>query len=226
VTDPWPTLEANVVGTINLLEASVRESVDRFIFASSNAAVGEQVPPINEKMLPRPVSPYGASKLAGEAYCTAFHGSRGLDTVILRFANVYGPYSDHKTSVVAKLIRQMLNGQPLTVYGDGSQTRDFIHVSDVVEGISRALDCEVAGETFQIGTGTETSVIELLEALEQVSGRKPAIHWLPLPAGEIRRNYSSIDHARARLGFEPKFDLMSGLADTMRWLSRVANSTP
>lgn len=223
VTDPRPTFEVNVGGTLTLLQAAVHAGARRFIFASSNAAIGDQEPPLDEGKVPRPISPYGASKLAAEAYCLAHHGAYGLGTVVLRFSNVYGPWSQHKTSVVSKFIRRMLAGEPITVYGDGQQTRDFIYVADVVQAIIAALTGDVAGGVFQIGTGRETSVCELIELIAAVAQRQPKLEWVAQPAGEIRRNYVSIDRARSLLGFTPARDLEHGLRETFEWLRSRAD---
>ena len=138
VQDPVKDMESNVQGTLNMLEAARKHSVNSFIFASSSAPVGETEPPVHEEIAPHPVSPYGASKLAGEGYCSAYYRTFGVKTVALRFGNVYGPGSTHKTSVVAKFIRQALNGESCVIYGDGSQTRDFIYIHDLVEAILKA----------------------------------------------------------------------------------------
>jgi len=118
--------------------------VNKFIFASSNAAVGEQNPPITENAIPVPLSPYGASKLACEAFCFAFSGSYGLQTISLRFANAYGPRSNHKESVVAKFFRKVLKNEPITIYGDGHQTRDLIYVDDICHAILLAIENDSA----------------------------------------------------------------------------------
>jgi nucleoside-diphosphate-sugar epimerase len=122
-----------------MLEACRKNSVDKFVFASSGAPLGEVEPPIHEEKVPRPVSPYGASKLAGEAYCNAYYKTFGIKTVVLRFGNVYGPRSSHKTSVVAKFFKRALEGLPLEIYGDGTQTRDFIYVEDLCNAIYLSL---------------------------------------------------------------------------------------
>src|SRR5262249_16844775 len=154
----------NVVGTLNYLEACRRLGVRRFVFASSGAPIGDCEPPLHEEMPGHPVSPYGASKLAGEAYCSAYRHSFGIETVALRFGNCYGPLSSHKNSVVAKFIRQALAGQPWEIFGDGCQTRDFIYVQDVTDAIIRAATVEgIGGEVFQIATNSETTVLELAE---------------------------------------------------------------
>lgn len=217
--DPWPTFDVNERGTLTVLQAAVRTGVGRFVLASSNAALGEHEPPLNEDLVARPVSPYGASKLAGEAYCMAHFGTYGLGTVALRFSNVYGPYSGHKTSVIAKFIRMLLEGEPITIYGDGLQTRDFIYVDDVSWAIVAALESKLAGEVLQIGTGDETPILALVEMLSEITGIQPDIRWLEQPSGEIRRNYASIERARRELGFNPKTDLRSGLEATVDWFA-------
>jgi UDP-glucose 4-epimerase len=130
IQDPETNMDINLRGTFQLLQAAVRQGVERFIFASTGGAiVGEVEPPVHEDMVPRPISPYGASKLAAEGYCAAFWGSYGLKTVSLRFTNVYGPYSYNKGSVIAKFFRRVLAGEELLIYGDGEQTRDFVMVN-------------------------------------------------------------------------------------------------
>ena len=133
-------MEANVFGTFNMLEASRQQKVKRFVFASSGAPIGEVEPPIHEEKAPRPVSPYGASKLAGEGYCSVYYRTFALKTVSLRFGNVYGPRSKHKNSVVAKFFKQAIVGETLEIYGDGNQTRDFIYIDDLIQAICLAID--------------------------------------------------------------------------------------
>lgn len=216
--NPEAAWELNVTGTLNVLEACRRHACGRFVFASSNAAVGEQSPPVDENKIPRPLSPYGASKLAGEALCSGYYHSYEMRTVALRFANVYGPFSTHKSSVVAKFMGRIREGKPLTVYGDGNQTRDFVHVDDICRAIVLGLMAEGGwGEVFQIAAGRETSVNDLVEILRQVSGADIEIVHEPDRKGEIRRNYSNIGKAREMLGFEPKTDLVEGL--TALWRS-------
>jgi UDP-glucose 4-epimerase len=219
IRDPDTTFQVNVDATHYLLRIAAESGVRRFVFASSNAAVGDQELPIDELKVPHPNSPYGASKLAGEAYCSSYHSSTGLGTIALRFANAYGPFSGHKTSVVAKFIGRILDGRPITIYGDGKQTRDFIYVADVCDAIIRAIEIDAAGEVLQVATGVETSVLELVAELERVTGIEPRVEWAPQPPGEIRRSYASIDRARHVLGFEPRTSLRAGLPLTYRWLA-------
>lgn len=225
LADPLADMEVNVGGTLNCLLAARDAGCGRVVFASSGAPLGEQEPPLHEALVPRPLSPYGASKLAGEAYCSAFAGSFGLDTVVLRFSNVYGPYSTHKTSVVAKFIGRALAGEPLTVYGDGSQTRDFIYVDDLIDAVVLAAQRAPAGEVLQIATGRETSVAELtgmLTELLRARGVPAARESLPPQAGEVQRNYADISRARRVLGWEPATRLEDGLRETVRWTVEAA----
>jgi UDP-glucose 4-epimerase len=220
VIDPETDLRVNVLGTLNLLQEAVSAGVDRFIFASTGGAiVGEVEPPVHEEMVPRPLSPYGAGKLAGEGYCSAFWGSYGLKTIALRFSNVYGPYSYHKGSVVAKFFRQVQAGKELTIYGDGEQTRDFVYVGDLCDAILAALPAELPyGRTLQLGTGRETSINQLVDLLRPVVGdRLPPVRYAPPRAGEVRRNYVSLAQAAKWLNFSPKTDLLTGLRLTWEW---------
>lgn len=224
VEHPEMPLTVNVNGTFAVLQAARAAGVRRFVLASSNAAAGEHEPPLDESVLPRPLSPYGASKLAGEAFCSAFSGTYGLDTVALRFANVYGRYAAHKPSVIAKFFGRIERGEALTIYGDGRQTRDFVHASDVARAVIGALETPGAGPMFQVGTGRETSVLELITLLGEVTGIEPRLEWLPELPGEIRRNAVSIAAARAAFGYEPQMELRAGLEDTYRWLRAGATA--
>lgn len=222
LNDPWPGFEVNVRGTLTVLDQAAQASASCFLFASSNAAVGEQEPPITEEVASTPLSPYGASKAAGEAYCSAFAKSRGLRTVVLRFANAYGPHFEHKTSVIPNFFRSLRRGDPVTLYGDGKQTRDFIHVEDVAQAIVKAIAREDASGTFQIATETETSISELVRLMHHTTGIEPRIDHVPQPRGEIRRNYAGIARARRELGYSPVVPLAGGLDRTWRWFAESA----
>jgi UDP-glucose 4-epimerase len=218
--DPYQDAAVNITGTLNLLCAARDCSLKRFIFASSAAPLGEQTPPLDETKVPAPLAPYGASKLAGESYCSAFCGSYGLDTTVLRFSNIYGPNSFHKGSVVALFIKKLLKMKPLTVYGDGEQTRDFLYAGDIVRIIDTILQSNpqsVKGQLFQLGTGVETSVNRLIELLKQVTGLIPEMVYEPERSGEIKRNYTSIKKITRLLGYRPQFDLLQGLEKTWHW---------
>jgi UDP-glucose 4-epimerase len=224
VEDPRADCVTNVIGTLNCLEAARTFGVERFVFASSGAPIGECVPPIHEELAPHPVSPYGASKLAGEGYCSAYFRTFGVATVALRFGNVYGPNSGHKSSVVAKFIRSAMAGVPLEIYGDGGQTRDFIYIADLVRAIRAAASVEgVGGEIFQIATSAETTVSELvtrlLPALEEAGfSDVPTFFGLPR-VGDVRRNFSDTRKAAERLGWRAETELDEGLSRTVRWFA-------
>lgn len=222
VENPRMDCEVNVLGILNTLEACRSASVGRFVFASSGAPLGVQQPPLHEDMAPHPASPYGASKLAGEGYCSAYFHSFGIQTVTLRFGNVYGEGSTHKASVVAKFIKQALSGETLEIYGDGSQTRDFIHISDLVQAIYMAATRpEIGGEVFQIATGAETTVGELTETLIGVMVEegidKPQFINGEKRTGDVMRNYSDTSKAQKMLGWQCQVQLPDGLRRTVRF---------
>lgn len=169
VENPRFDCRTNVMGTLNYLEAARQDDVRRFVYASSGAPVFFGEPPVDESMAPKPASPYGASKLSGEAYCSAYFHSFGVETVALRFGNVYGPGSGHKSSVVATFIRNALAGEMLEIHGDGRQTRDFIHVEDLSRAIKLAATVPaIGGEVFQIATNVETTIAGILNKMLQI----------------------------------------------------------
>ena len=222
IENPRRDCMLNVVGIMNYLEAARANKVNRFVFASSNAPIGEAIPPVHEEIVPHPISPYGASKLAGEAYCSAYYNSFNVDTVALRFGNVYGPRSKHKSSVVAKFINRVLAGQDLEVYGDGTQTRDFIFIDDLLNAVYKSAIVEgVGGEVFQIATSSETTLNELLVRLEQafnvynISGI--SVKNIDKRLGDIQRNYSDTSKAEKILDWKVDVGLAEGLERTIKW---------
>ena len=222
VREPRFDCVTNVIGTLNYLEAARHKGVKRFIFASSGAPIGECSPPIHEELPAHPVSPYGASKLAGEGYCSAYFRTFGVETITLRFGNVYGPFSDHKDSVVAKFIKRAIKGEPLEIYGNGTQTRDFIYVKDLIGAIRLAAQQpNIGGETFQIATNSETSIRELTEKLTAalaergISGVK--IAFMQPRVGDVKRNYSDTSKARELLGWQCHNTLDTGLHKIIKW---------
>ena len=224
VENPRQDCENNVIGIFNVLEGARVKGVKKFIFASSGAPLGEQEPPIHEEKVPRPVSPYGASKLAGEAYCSAYYRTFGIQTVALRFGNVYGPRSQHKSSVVAKFINRALNGEILEIYGDGGHTRDFIYIKDLINAIVLATEKDLGGEVFQIATYRETTINELTDQLvNNLHKFYPALEvkvkYGEERLGDVRRNFSDITKAKTILGFEPQYDLVKGLSETIQWFN-------
>ena len=219
---PQDDCQTNIMGTLNCLRASVEHDINKFVFASSGAPLGNQVPPLHEEMNPRPVSPYGASKLAGEAYLSAFYNSFGLSSVALRFSNVYGPGSDAKNSVIAKFIKNIIKSEPIKVFGAGEQTRDFIYVDDLINAILLSMDYNVDGaELFQIATGIETTILDLLlkleRALDQHNIKMCEIHHDVMPKGDVMRNFSKIDKASDLLYWRPEISMEDGLLRTVKY---------
>lgn len=224
LTDPVRDCKLNVLGTLNLLEAcrSVNHggTPPRFVFASSNAPLGRQPPPATEEKAPLPISPYGASKLAGEGYCLAYAGSWGLPTIVLRFGNVYGPWCAHKGSVVAKFFKDISSTGQITLEGGGTQTRDFIYVGDLCRAIVLALEASLSGEVFQIATGVKTSIAELARMIQTISGQRADVSDAPFRQGDIRENYSEISKAQRLLNWKPEVNVAEGLTRTWEWFGR------
>ena len=173
---------------------------------------------------PQPLSPYGASKLAGEGYCSAFADAYDLQTVVLRFSNAYGPRSAHKNSVLSRFLKHAFGKGVLTIYDDGRQTRDYIYVADICAGNRLALeqtpdDGACTSDVFQIGTGRETTVLELAERLRELAGGGLRIAFEPARRGEVERNYADIAKVRRVLVFAPAMSLADGLATTCAWFA-------
>jgi len=222
VEDPYMDCDANVFGTLNVLESCRHNGISRMVFASSGAPLGVQEPPLHEELAPHPASPYGASKLAGEGYCSAYFHSFGVESVVLRFGNVYGPGSGHKSSVVAKFIRKALNGEKLEIYGDGSQTRDFIYIDDLTNAVLLASSTKgIAGETFQIATNKETTVAELTDALietfVELEIEKPKVIYSEPRIGDVARNFSNTSKAKNILNWNNEVELSKGLRKTVSY---------
>jgi UDP-glucose 4-epimerase len=225
IADPGFNFAVNVQGGFNLLEAMRAQGVDRLVNASTGGAIiGEATPPVHEEMVARPMSPYGAAKLMMEGYCSAYAGSYGWKALSLRFSNVYGPKSFHKGSVVAAFFKEILKGEPLVVYGDGEQTRDFVFVGDLCKGITAGLEGDATG-AIQLGSGRPLTVNALIEAMRKVvAPTQITVEYRPHRAGEIRDTWCEIGRARADLGFDPSTPLEDGLAETWAWfLAQRAN---
>lgn len=217
ITDPVLNFEMNTVGTFNVLEAMRKNGVKSFVGASTGGAIlGEVPPPINEEIAAKPASPYGASKLAGEGYCWAYAQSYGIKATSLRFSNIYGPYSRNKASVVAAFIKNIKENGSVTVFGDGSQTRDYLHVEDLTTGIVNAIKNEAVG-VYQLGFGEPTSINELIAIFKEVSDRDFEVIYKDFRAGELLHTYCDITKARDGFGFDPKVGLAEGVRRTWEW---------
>jgi len=215
---PIENFDLNARGTLLALWAAKQAGVRRLVFSSSNAPLGDNAYPASEDKPVAPLSPYGAGKATGEAYCSAFFGAYGFEAVAVRFSNAYGPRSGRKSNVIPLFIRRIMAGEPLIVYGDGTQTRDFVYVTDLAGGLIRAAETPGAGgQIYQLASGVETSLNELVAMLGEVSGRDPQVVPEPPRAGEIQRNYSLVDKAREQLGHAPEVALRDGLQRTWDW---------
>ncbi|MFT4095674.1 MAG: GDP-mannose 4,6-dehydratase [Rhodoblastus sp.] len=221
IADPVFNFKANVEGSLNLLEAMRAAKVGRLVNASTGGAIiGAAIGAVNEKMVAAPMSPYGASKLAVEGYCSAYSESYGVRSVSLRFSNVFGPQSYHKGSVVAAFLKQILQGKPLIVYGDGSQVRDYVFVGDLCEGILRGIESDVTGPV-QLGSGIGLTLNDLIaEMREVVAPRTFEVDYRPFRAGEVHTTFCDITKAREVLGFDPRTSLRDGLRQTWEWFNR------
>jgi UDP-glucose 4-epimerase len=217
VQDPSTVEEVNVIGTLNLLKASVECGVRRFIYPSSCSVYGEAKKiPIDESSPKCPISPYAVSKLAAENYCSVFHKLFGLGTVSLRFFNVYGPRQAYGPycGVITNFMERLMRNENLIIHGDGEQTRDFINVRDAVESCILAMESKDAiGEVFNVGSGKATSINELARMMIQISGIKVGRVHSAARKGDIRHICSDISKSRAILGFEPKITLEQGLKE-------------
>lgn len=229
VEDPVFDARVNVLGTVALLQACVRHRVQRFLFASTGGALygeAEKIP-TPEEAPTRPVSPYGASKLAAEGYLRTFHDLSGLSYASLRYANVYGPRQDPhgEAGVVAIFSRQLLRGEPAVITGDGRQTRDFVYVEDVAQANLLALDSGECG-AFNVGTGIETDVLTVFGHLKELTGSGQDPRHGTARTGEQRR--SAVDPARIRqaMGWEPHTGLRQGLEATVRFFRDQAPPEP
>jgi UDP-glucose 4-epimerase len=221
VADPFDNFDVNVRGTLILLHACAAEGVEKLVFASTGGALmGNTPPPVDEATLPWPISPYGASKLCGEAYCHAFAGSFGLSVVALRFANVYGPVSDHKKGAVTTFIKRALCREPLVIYGDGTATRDLLYVDDLCYGISAAIDAELQDEVVHLGSGGGTSIADLARlVLELTDATDTPIQYEERRRGEVERTFAKPERAAELLGFTPSHSLRTGMQKTVDWFS-------
>ncbi|GAB4572438.1 MAG: SDR family oxidoreductase [Anaerolineae bacterium] len=228
VDDPLGTHDANVTGTLNVLDAARKAGVRRVVYAASSSAYGEIAGEYKrEDMNPSPLSPYAAAKLAGEHYCQAFFHVYGLETVALRYFNVFGPRQDPTSqyaAVIPLFVTAMLDGRPPTVYGDGLQSRDFTYVANVVRG--NLLACKApaaaAGQVINMACGDSISLLDLIAEINAILGTDIApVHTAPRP-GDIKHSKADITRARELLGYEPQVSFREGLARTVAFFRALS----
>ena len=210
--------EVNTLGTLNVLKASVKNSVDKVIFSSSAAVYGEPKSiPVKETSPLAPLSFYGATKVAGETYCESFHRLYDLNVIIYRYFNVYGfGQSGEYAGVIKKFIDKIKEGSPLEIYGDGYQTRDFINIRDVVKANMEALNQNVKFDVFNIASGSSITINELAHLMLQISGKSLEIVHSKPRVGDVRRSGADISKAKSILGFKPSIELKEGLKELFK----------
>lgn len=219
--EPRSVHDVNVGGTLNVLESCVEHSTPKLVFISSAAVYGnDSSPPFKEELPPHPQSLYGATKAAGEAYCEAFSETHGLDTVVLRLMNVYGPRrsAGPYAGVMMRFGEAVTRQKPITIYGDGEQTRDFTYATDASQGIMLALEQrKVAGETFNIGTGIPCTINHLAELFMKIAETRVPILHETSRKGEVRHSFGDLTKAQNLLSYRPKMSLEDGLRLFLHW---------
>jgi UDP-glucose 4-epimerase len=216
VEDPLASHEICATGTLRLLDAARRQGVRRVVYAASSSAYGDVAKPVQREDDPlRPLSPYAAAKLAGEHYCECFFKSYGLETVRLRFFNIFGPRQDARSpysGVIALFVAALAEGRRPIIYGDGLQTRDFVYVSNAVQALRQAATVPgVAGQVYNIGTGTRQDLLHLVATLNRLMGTDLQPEHRAPRVGDIRHSQADITRARQDLGYDPQVDLTEGL---------------
>jgi len=223
IEDPISSNRVNVDGTLNVLVAARDCGAKKVVYASSSSVYGDTPTlPKREDMTPNPKSPYAATKLAGEYYCQIFSEIYGLKTASLRYFNVFGPRQDPRSqyaAVIPLFIARILNGKPPTIFGDGTQTRDFTFVKDVVQANIRAMESEAVG-VFNVACSRQIVLNDLADEIMKITGIKTEKVYEPPRPGDIKDSLADISMAREMLGYEPKFDLNSGLVETIRWFQK------
>lgn len=229
VADPVSTNDHCVTATLNVLVAARDAGVRRVVYAGSSSAYGDTpVMPKREDMLPNPISPYAVAKLAGEHYMVAFARVYGLETVVLRYFNVFGPYQDptsHYSGVLAIFCRKMLAGDQPTIFGDGEQSRDFTYIENVVHAnlLAASAPAEmVAGRVINAATGTRVTLNETFRLLQDLTAYNGEPAYGPVRAGDVRDSLADITHARQLLGYQPLVDFKEGLRRTVEWYRSTA----
>lgn len=222
VSDPFTSHDTNATATMNLLVAARDAGVKRFVYASSSSVYGDSpTMPKQEEMIPRPKSPYAVAKLAGEHYCRIFYELYGLETVCLRYFNVFGPYQDptsHYSAVIPLFIRAMMAGKAPTIYGDGTQSRDFTFVQNNVHAnLLAATQPGVGGQIFNIACGQRYSLLDLMDALNEILGTAIEPTFDHSRRGDVKHSLADIRRAQEMLGYTVQVDFLEGLRRTAAW---------
>ena len=228
--EPVLSNRVNVEGTLCVLVAARDAGVKRVMYAGSSSAYGDSVElPKHEEQVPHPLSPYAVAKHTGEQYCRLFTRLYGLETVVLRYFNVFGvrqnPHSQY-AAVIPKFITALLRGDPLPVFGDGHQSRDFTYIDNVVHGNLLAMTAPgVAGKVVNVANGGRTSLLQLITYLEELSQCQPRLEFLPARAGDVQHSQADVARAKELLGFEPRVDVKEGLRRTLTYFQHNAKTS-
>lgn len=230
VQEPLLSAEINTQGTLNVLMAARDEQVKKVVFSSSSSVYGNtQVDSKQENHVPQPASPYAASKLAAEYFCRVFEQCYGLKTVVLRYFNVFGPRQDPHSqyaAVIPRFIAGALRQEPVIIYGDGSQTRDFTYVKNNVDATIRACTKEgVHGEVLNIACGASISLLQMLDSITRITGKEVKVQFASLRVGEVKHSHASIEKAKIILGYKPKYSFEEGLKETIQHYQQVSLGT-
>ena len=224
IKNPISVSEVNLMGTLRILEAARKLHAKRFVFASSAAVYGApEALPVTEDAKLAPMSPYGASKASAELYCNSFRESRGLETISLRYFNIYGPRqsSSQYSGVISIFARRVLRKLPLTIFGDGSQTRDFVFVEDAVEAAKAALEKDIVhSRIVNVASGREITILQLAKTMQEIAQVPSDLRFEPSRTGDIHRSLADTTRAQAELGFLSKTSLRDGLSRTIEWFAQ------
>jgi UDP-glucose 4-epimerase len=232
VLDPLGSNRANIDGTVHLLIAARDATVKRIVYAASSSAYGDTPTlPKHEAMLPNPNSPYAVAKLAGEYYMTSFYRCYGLETVSLRYFNIFGPRQDPTSpysGVLAKFITQMLNGEQPTIFGDGAQSRDFTYIQNAVDANLLAMKApalQAAGQMFNVATGKRADLNEAFQLLKNITGYTGEVKYAPARSGDVKHSLADLSRTEKHLGYKPAVDFEEGLRRTVDWYREQQSST-
>ncbi len=232
VLDPLGSNRANIDGTVHLLIAARDAKVKRVVYAASSSAYGDTPTlPKHEAMLPNPNSPYAVAKLAGEYYMTSFYRCYGLETVSLRYFNIFGPRQDPTSpysGVLAKFITQMLNGEQPTIFGDGAQSRDFTYIQNAVDANLLAMKApasQAAGQMFNVATGKRADLNQAFQLLKKIIGYTGEVKYAPERSGDVKHSLADLSRTEKQLGYKPTVDFEEGLRRTVDWYREQSASS-
>ena len=221
ISQPHKSFQINVNGAMNYLESARMNKIKQFIFASSGAVFGDSKPPMKENNVKDPISPYGSSKLSIESFCETYSKVFNMKTTILRFSNAYGPFSDHKESIIAKYVKNIRDNRILKINGSAYITRDYIFIDDICCAVIKCLYTKKLCNTYHVGTGKETSIKDLIEKIKQICYKKdiqiPKIVVVKKRLGDMTKNYTSISKIKKEINWKPKFTLTHGLSETINY---------